>query len=111
MMLPAPPPFPSPDSLAAKLRLSRVTKQELPLMKRTSLLLCGLLAVLLTACTYIPRVGMTERKWIRNTISYDLVYIQGDVKAYRSDGAYYYFKGGKLVTVNQTLLAADRVGN
>ena len=77
-------------------------------MKKTLPIVLGLAAFALTACAFIPKPGMTESKWLRNTITSDLVYMQGDMKAYRANGAYYYFKGGKLVTVNQALLPADK---
>lgn len=78
-------------------------------MKRTPCLLACLAALALTACTYVPQVGMTEKKWLRHTVSYDLVYIQGAVKAYRSSGSYYYFRDGSLVAVNPRLVPADKV--
>lgn len=73
-----------------------------------SLLITSLL--MLAACTFVPKLGMKESRWIRNTISHDLIYIEGDVKAYRSDGAYYYFRNGTLVMVGQTLQPAHLVG-
>ncbi|HVZ63431.1 MAG TPA: hypothetical protein VG936_02495 [Lacunisphaera sp.] len=71
--------------------------------------LLALLALFLTSCAFIPRLGTSERSWRNHTISYELIYIQGNVKAYRSDGAYYYFNAGKLVMVNQTLVPAENV--
>lgn len=76
--------------------------------KYPSLLLCALILPL-AACTYVPRTGMSEKKWVRNTFSYDLVYIQGDMKAYRSAGSYYYFRNGRLVQVTPNLLSPDKV--
>lgn len=77
-------------------------------MNKSRLLLCALILPL-AACTYVPRTGMSEKKWLRNTFASDLVYIQGDIKAYRSSGSYYYFKNGTLVQVTPTLLSPDRV--
>ncbi|HRJ47352.1 MAG TPA: hypothetical protein PKY38_08325 [Opitutaceae bacterium] len=76
--------------------------------KYSRLILCALILPL-AACTYVPRTGMSERKWLRNTFSFDLVYIQGDMKAYRSAGSYYYFRNGTLVQVTPTLLSPDKV--
>ncbi|MDB6166262.1 MAG: hypothetical protein JWQ83_1402 [Lacunisphaera sp.] len=77
-------------------------------MKKTLPIILALSALALTACVFVPKPGMKETKWLKNTITSDLVYMQGDMKAYRANGAYYYFKGGKLVTVNQALLPVDR---
>jgi hypothetical protein len=78
-------------------------------MKRNHRALLGLLALLLASCTYVPKIGMKEKKWLNNTISFDLVYMEGNAKAYRSGGSYYYFKDGKLVKVGQELISADKI--
>ena len=77
-------------------------------MKKTLQLVLGLAALALTACVFVPKPGMKETKWLKNTITSDLVYMQGDMRVYRADGAYYYFKAGKLVTVNQALLPVEK---
>jgi hypothetical protein len=77
--------------------------------KLPRLLLCGLVLLSVTACTFVPKTGMRERRWLKNTIGSDLVYIEGDVKAYRSSGSYYYFKGGRLAVVTPNLLSADKI--
>lgn len=72
--------------------------------------LAALLLLMLTACgTFTPQIGMLEKKWLKNTVSSDLVYIEGNVKAYRSSGSYYYFKDGSLAKVTQSLLPADKI--
>ena len=78
-------------------------------MKKCTLALLCLLIPLLASCVFAARLGLKEKSWIRHTMSPELVYIDGDVKAYRSDGAFYYFNGGVLVLVNQTLVSADKV--
>ncbi len=79
-------------------------------MKKTTLVLLTVLTLLGTACsTYVPAVGMKEKKFLNNTVTYDLVYAEGNVKAYRSGGSYYYFKDGLLVKVVPQLLTADKI--
>lgn len=79
-------------------------------MKTSARALLLLLPTLLfTACTFVPKIGMKETKWLNHTVAADLVYAVGDVRAYRSAGAYYYFKNGSLVVVGQSLVTADKV--
>ena len=80
-------------------------------MKKTTLALLTVVVTLLaTGCmTYVPKTGMKEKKFLNNTVTYDLVYIEGNVKAYRSGGSYYYFKDGLLVKVIPQLIPADKV--
>jgi starvation-inducible outer membrane lipoprotein len=53
-------------------------------MKKTALVLLFPLTLMLTACsTFTPQIGMKEQKWLKNTTASDLVYIEGNVKAYR----------------------------
>jgi hypothetical protein len=82
--------------------------------KPTRLLLCLPLLLSVSACslmTYGPKLGTGERRWVSNTVAPDLVYIEGNVKAYRSSGAYYYFRDRKLVQVTPELLSADKVAS
>lgn len=82
------------------------------IMKKAPLLVLFTLGLLLTGCsilTFTPKIGMGEKRWLHNTTASDLVYIDGDVKAYRSAGSYYYFKKGKLAKVTQSLLSADKI--
>ncbi len=78
-------------------------------MKKTTLTLLTVLTLLAAGCTYVPTIGMKEKKFLNNTVTYDLVYIEGNVKAYRSGGSYYYFKDGLLVKVVPELIPADKV--
>jgi len=79
-------------------------------MKKITLVLLLPLMLLLGACgTFTPQVGMREKKWLRNTTASDLVYIEGNVKAYRSAGSYYYFKDGVLARVTPSLLSAEKI--
>jgi hypothetical protein len=81
-------------------------------MKKNVLLLLLPLLLLSSACsmfTYSTKIGMKEKKWLYNTVASDLVYAEGNVKAYRSSGSYYYFKDGVLVKVTQSLLSADKI--
>lgn len=72
-------------------------------------LLCTL-TLLLAACgTFTPQIGMQEKKWLRHTSAYDVVYIEGNIKAYRAGGSYYYFKDGALAKVTPSLLSADKL--
>jgi starvation-inducible outer membrane lipoprotein len=78
-------------------------------MKKSSFALLCLLPLMLAACTFVPQLGVKEKTWLRKTAVSDLVYIEGNVKAYRSDGSYYYFKDGSLVKVTPSLLTADKL--
>ncbi len=73
------------------------------------LLLCTLALLSLTACTFVPKIGTGERRFVRNSYSAELVYIEGNIKAYRYSGSYYYFRDRKLVQVTPTLVSADKV--
>ena len=78
-------------------------------MKKPLLLLVPL-TLLLAACgTFTPQIGMQEKKWLRHTIAADVVYIEGNIKAYRAGGSYYYFKDGLLEKVTPRLLKADSI--
>lgn len=78
-------------------------------MKKTALTLICSLPLLFTACTYVQKTGMKETKWLRNTVASDLIYIDGNVKAYRSGPSYYYFRDGRLAKVAPSLVTADKV--
>lgn len=73
------------------------------------LLLCTLALLSLTACTFVPKIGTGERRFVSNSYSAELVYIEGNIKAYRYSGSYYYFRDRKLVQVTPTLVSADKV--
>jgi hypothetical protein len=81
-------------------------------MKKIALILLGSSSLLLSACAFFPysaKVGSSESSFLRNTLSSDLVYLEGSVKAYRAGSAYYYFKDGLLVKVLPQLLSADKI--
>ena len=71
----------------------------------------GLSSTLLIGCLSMSstRLGMDEKEWLRGTLIADLAYLDGDVKAYRSGGAYYYFLSGKLVRVDRGVLPAQTI--
>lgn len=73
--------------------------------------LCVFGVLLGTGCqsTMGPQMGMTEKQWLRRTFIADLAYMEGNVKAYRSNGAYYYFRDGVLVKVDQGMLPAQKI--
>lgn len=56
-----------------------------------------------------PKIGMSFKEWSRRTFVADLAYMEGNVKAYRSGGVYYYFKDDLLVRVDQGLLPAQTI--
>lgn len=70
-----------------------------------------LAAVALTGCqsTFGPELGMTEKHWMHTTLIADLAYMEGGITAYRSNGAYYYFKNGILVKVDQGMLPPQKI--
>lgn len=80
-------------------------------MKKPALVLvAAVLVLVLAACTFVPRVGMRERRWLRGTPQADVVYIEGNVTAYRAGGAYYYFRDGRLAKVGPSLVPAGQLG-
>ena len=68
-------------------------------------------ALLLVGCqsTFGPQIGMTEKQWLRRTLIADVAYMEGSVKAYRSNGTYYYFRDGVLVKVDQGMIPAQKI--
>lgn len=79
-------------------------------MKHTiRLLLCTLALLSLTACAFVPKIGTGERRFVNNAYSADLVYIEGNIKAYRYSGSYYYFRDRRLAQVTPNLIPADQV--
>lgn len=72
----------------------------------------GLLALtILCGCqsTFGPTLGMTETQWLRRTLIADVAYMEGDIKAYRSSGSYYYFVDGVLVKIDEGMIPAQRI--
>jgi len=80
-------------------------------MRSNPLLLIALIALAATGCqsTFGPQIGMTEKQWLRRTLIADVAYMEGSVKAYRSGGAYYYFREGVLVKIDQGIIPAHRI--
>lgn len=70
-----------------------------------------LASVVLSACmsTFGPKIGMTEKQWLRTTLIADTAYMEGNVIAYRSNGAYYYFKNGILVKIDEGMIPAQQI--
>lgn len=80
-------------------------------MRSKPILFVALLAIAATGCqsTFGPQIGMTEKQWLRRTLIADVAYMEGSVKAYRSGGAYYYFREGVLVKIDQGVIPAHRI--
>jgi len=81
-------------------------------MKKILLVVLLPMMLAVTGCSlfqFTPKIGMGEKRWLHNTVASDLIYIEGNVKAYRSAGSYYYFKDGKLAKVTQSLLKAEQI--
>ena len=70
-----------------------------------------LMSVALSSCmsTFGPKIGMTEKHWLRTTLIADSAYMEGNVTAYRSNGAYYYFKDGILVKIDEGMIPAQQI--
>jgi hypothetical protein len=56
-----------------------------------------------------PEIGMTEKQWLRRTLIADVVYMEENVKAYRSSGVYYYFVDGVLAKIDQGMIPPHRI--
>lgn len=80
-------------------------------MKPLHTSLALIIALALSGCqsTFGPQIGMTEKQWLHRTLIGDLVYMEGSVKAYRSNGAYYYFNDGVLVKIDQGMIPAQKI--
>lgn len=78
---------------------------------KTTYYLSVLAVLLMSGCqsTFGAKLGMTEKQWLRTTLIGDLVYMEDGIKAYRSSGAYYYFKDGILVKVDQGILPPQKI--
>lgn len=59
--------------------------------------------------TFGPQIGMTEKQWLRRTLIADVAYMEGNVKAYRSGGYYYYFRDGVLVKIDQGIIPPQQI--
>lgn len=80
-------------------------------MKIHSFLLALILGLSLSGClsTFGPEIGMTEKQWLHRTLIADVAYMKDNVKAYRSGGAYYYFKDGILVKIDEGMIPAQTI--
>lgn len=60
-------------------------------------------AALVAGCLSMtaPQIGMSEKAWLRSTLVADVAHIEGDLRVYRSGGAYYYFRNGRLEKVDE----------
>ena len=59
--------------------------------------------------TFGPQIGMTEKQWLRRTLIADVAYMEGNIKAYRSGGYYYYFRDGVLVKIDQGIIPPQQI--
>lgn len=75
------------------------------------ILLAITVGLLLPACQSIiaSKIGETEEHWLKNTLVGDLVYAEGNYKAWKSGGIYYYFKDGVLVKINEGMIPRQRI--
>lgn len=76
-----------------------------------SALLLALLSFLIAGCQSMSSttMGMSEKEWLRGTLIADLAYMDGNVKAYRSNGMFYYFVDGQLKRIDQGMLPAQTI--
>lgn len=47
------------------------------------------------------RIGMSEKTWLRHTLVADMAGMEGDERVWKSNGAFYHFKSGRLARVTQ----------
>jgi hypothetical protein len=73
------------------------------------LFLLGVLGLVGCEGYYDPKIGMSEKTWLLNTIVNRVVYQEGHVTAYRSNGTYYYFLNGVLVRMDPQIIAASKI--
>ena len=80
-------------------------------MKPMKSIAAVVISLLLIGCQSMSsvQIGMTEREWLSSTFIADLAYMDGNVKAYRSGGVYYYFVDGKLSRIDQGILPANTI--
>lgn len=69
------------------------------------------ITLLLMGCQSMSstQIGMSEREWLRSTFIADIAYMDGNVKAFRSGGVFYYFVDGKLVRIDQGIVPASTI--
>ena len=80
-------------------------------MKPIKLIAGLVLSLLMVGCQSMSttQIGITEKDWLRSTFIADLAYMDGNVKAYKSGGIYYYFVDGKLNRIDQGMLPAKTI--
>jgi hypothetical protein len=80
-------------------------------MKPIKLIAGLVLSLLMIGCQSMSttQIGITEKDWLRSTFIADLAYMDGNVKAYKSGGIYYYFVDGKLNRIDQGMLPAKTI--
>ena len=80
-------------------------------MKKWKLLAALSLTMLMFGCQSMSttNLGMSEKDWLRSTFIADIAYMDGNVKAWRSGGAFYYFVDGKLTRIDQGILPANTI--
>jgi hypothetical protein len=80
-------------------------------MKIPKMFFMLLIAVFVIGCqsTFGPKLGMTENQWLHTTLIADVVYMEGNVKAYRSNRAYYYFVDGVLEKIDQGMIPPQKI--
>ena len=55
-----------------------------------------------------PKVGMSKKQWLRQTLVGDLVKADGDWEVWKSGNQFYYFKAGVLDHIDQGQLMQER---
>jgi hypothetical protein len=80
-------------------------------MRPKPVTLIAIAVIVLSGCqsTFGPKIGMTEKQWLHRTLIADVAYMEGSVKAYKSGGAYYYFREGILVKIDQGMIPAQKI--
>jgi hypothetical protein len=52
---------------------------------------------------------MSEKQWLQRTLIADVVYMEANVKAYKSGQSYYYFVDGKLYKIDQGMIPPKKI--
>jgi len=68
-------------------------------------------SLLLAGCESIsePRIGMSEKQWLRDAVLSDQIYAEGAVTAYKSNRQYYYFRNGVLAKIAPEWISAQKI--
>ncbi|MCG2750384.1 MAG: SHOCT domain-containing protein [Desulfobacteraceae bacterium] len=80
-------------------------------MKIQNRFLIFIIAISITGCmsTFGPKIGISEKQWLHRTLIADIVYMEGNIKAYRSSGAYYYFVDDTLVKIDEGMIPPQKI--